>query len=94
MSETTSGPVWPDWQDDHAYSSCLHLNSRGWAWEFVRRNPGFQRDLSAVLRRVDLSRSGIADIIRMPASESDLSLWGILFCYLARKFRERLLVSS
>ncbi|RWX68858.1 DUF6499 domain-containing protein [Mesorhizobium sp. M2A.F.Ca.ET.039.01.1.1] len=82
MSETSSGPVWPDWQDDHAYAYSLHLASRGWAWEFLRRNPGFQKDLSAVLRRVDLSQSGIADITRMRASGSDLSVWGILFCKL------------
>ncbi|WP_245491058.1 MULTISPECIES: DUF6499 domain-containing protein [unclassified Mesorhizobium] len=82
MSETNSGPAWPDWQDDHAYAYSLHLTSRGWAWELLRRNPGFQNDLRAVSQRVDLSRSGIVDIIRIPASESDLSAWGILFCKL------------
>lgn len=92
MSETISGPVWPDWQDDHAYAYSQHLTSRGWAWEFLRRNPGFQNDLRAVLQRVDLSRSGTADIIRMAAAEPDLLFWGILFCKLAQEFRERLLV--
>ncbi len=82
MSETNSGPVWPDWRDDDAYAYCLHLTSRGWGWEFLRRNPEFQWDLSAFLRRVDLSQSELADIFRIPASESDLSFWGVLFCQL------------
>ncbi|MDQ3564748.1 MAG: DUF2285 domain-containing protein [Pseudomonadota bacterium] len=36
-------PPWlPDWKDEAAYSK--QLTPRGWAWEFLRRNPEYQSD--------------------------------------------------
>lgn len=84
MSETSSGPTWPDWQDDHAYAFSTHLPSRGWAWEFLRRNPVFQKDLAAVLRRANCSELLSQGVRRLPASAVDLSPWSLLFCKLDR----------
>ncbi|MFE0013745.1 transcriptional regulator domain-containing protein [Mesorhizobium sp. NPDC059054] len=63
----------------------MHLTSRGWAWEFLRRNPVFRKDLAVTLRGVVSSRSRSADIISLPANTVDLSRWGVLFCKFDRK---------
>lgn len=71
---------WPDWQDGGAYAYCAHLTSRGWAWEFLRRNPAFQNDLAKTLRSATSSRVQSADVFSLPARDVDLSRWGLLFC--------------
>ncbi|WP_353026636.1 hypothetical protein [Mesorhizobium sp. M1399] len=49
---------------------------RGWAWEFLRRNPAFQSDLLATLQQAHtLSRGALIDV---NASAGDLSRWGVL----------------
>lgn len=50
MDEIIPGPAWPDRQDDGDYGYVERLTSRGWAWEFLRRNPDFQKDLANALR--------------------------------------------
>jgi hypothetical protein len=85
MDETELNPVCPNWQDNGAYDYTAHLTSRGWAWEFLRRNPDFCRDLLHALRYT--ARSEVrADIflIRLPPRSVDLSRWGLLFCKLDR----------
>ena len=37
----------PDWKDPLAYAFCERLTSAQWAWEFLRRNPGYQREWQA-----------------------------------------------
>ncbi|WP_407941759.1 transcriptional regulator domain-containing protein [Mesorhizobium neociceri] len=66
-----------EWQDERSYDYTARLTLRGWAWEFLRRNPAFQRDLSAVRQQANaLSRGAFLDVI---ASAGDLSQWGVLF---------------
>ncbi|WP_368860641.1 DUF6499 domain-containing protein [Mesorhizobium sp. GbtcB19] len=87
------GPAWPDWQDDHSYAYCTHLTSRGWAWEFLRRNATFRERLNAALQVAERSRSPFDHMVRLsPRGTVDLSPWALLFCKLQRKFRERVLV--
>lgn len=74
----------PDWQDVGAYDYCMRLTSRGWAWEFLRRNPAFQDDLEIVLRSVTVSQVQSADVVRLPTDGGDLTRWGLLFCRLDR----------
>ncbi|WP_425484164.1 transcriptional regulator domain-containing protein [Allomesorhizobium camelthorni] len=53
------------------------MTLRGWAWEFLRRNPAFQRDLLAALQEANnLSPGALIEVI---ASDGDLSRWGVLF---------------
>ncbi|WP_352855579.1 DUF6499 domain-containing protein [Mesorhizobium sp. M0902] len=33
----------PDWWDKNSYGYTAHLTTRGWAWEFLRRNPAFRK---------------------------------------------------
>ncbi|MER8492372.1 DUF6499 domain-containing protein [Mesorhizobium australicum] len=56
MDETRPGPAWPDRQDDRAYGYVEQLTSRGWAWEFLRRNPDFQNHLTNALRDAERER--------------------------------------
>ncbi|MER8402224.1 DUF6499 domain-containing protein [Mesorhizobium sp. M1348] len=81
-----------DWQDHCSYDCTAHLTSGGWAWEFLRRNPAFQRDLLAALQQGNtLSRGALVDVI---ASAGDLSGWGVLFRPVLRAQCGRVLVSA
>ncbi|MER9751605.1 DUF6499 domain-containing protein [Mesorhizobium sp. M0140] len=84
MDETRPGPAWPDRQDDRAYGYVEQLTSRGWAWEFLRRNPDFQNHLTNALRGAERTNARSVDIISLPSNTVDLSRWGLLFCKLKR----------
>ncbi|MGX8009732.1 transcriptional regulator domain-containing protein [Mesorhizobium sp. ORM8.1] len=50
---------------------------RGWAWEFLRRNPAFQRDLGRALEQAEFAeRRFDIEVVR---SSLDLTQWGLLF---------------
>ncbi|SJM31863.1 conserved hypothetical protein [Mesorhizobium delmotii] len=66
-----------DWRDERSYDYTTGLTPREWAWEFLRRNPAFQRDLTAASQQADtLSYRPFLDVV---ASAGDLSRWGVLF---------------
>lgn len=71
--------VWPNWREDGAYAYCANLTNRGWAWEFLRRNPALRKDLTEALRSAAPSRILTADVIRLPESPVDLSAGGSCF---------------
>lgn len=56
----------PDWWDERSYDFTAQLMPRGWAWEFLRRNPAFQRDLLAALQTNNLSRGASVAGTRRP----------------------------
>ncbi|WFP65632.1 DUF6499 domain-containing protein [Mesorhizobium sp. WSM4904] len=85
MSDSSSGLAWPDWQDKNAYHYSASLTSRGWAWEFLRRNRIFRAEIAAALRWIDSSKTLTGTIFRMPPGAFDLSSWGLIFCKLDRK---------
>lgn len=84
MDEILPGPAWPDRQDDGDYRYVERLTSRGWAWEFLRRNPDFQKDLANALLGAERTNARSVDIISLPSNTVDLSRWGLLFCKLER----------
>ncbi|MER9643350.1 DUF6499 domain-containing protein [Mesorhizobium sp. M0239] len=84
MDEIIPGPAWPDRQDDDDYGYVERLTSRGWAWEFLRRNPDFQKDLANALLGAERTNPRSVDIISLPSNTVDLSRWGLLFCKLER----------
>ncbi|BBD36278.1 hypothetical protein Amn_11580 [Aminobacter sp. Y103A] len=68
---------WPDWQDEKSYRYTRHLTRRGWAWEFLRRNPTFQRDLRRALEQAEFGeRRFNVEVVRSPL---DLTRWRLLF---------------
>lgn len=71
---------WPDWQDEKSYRYTQHLTRRGWAWEFLRRDPAFQRDLGHALEQAEFAERWFdVEVVR---SSLDLTRWGLLFCKL------------
>ncbi|BCG82790.1 MULTISPECIES: transcriptional regulator domain-containing protein [unclassified Mesorhizobium] len=72
-----NGADWPDWQDEKSYRYTRYLTRRGWAWEFLRRNPAFQRDLRHALEQAEIAeRCFDIEVVR---SSLDLTRWGLLF---------------
>ena len=68
---------WPDWRDWNTYGHTLRLTRRGWAWEFLRRNPAFRRDLMRALKHARyVERRMDVNVITSPF---DLTGWGLLF---------------
>lgn len=66
-----------DWRDERSYDYTAGLTLREWAWEFLRRNPAFQRDLTAA--RQHCKTWSLQPFLDMVASAGDLSRWGVLF---------------
>ncbi|WP_436175734.1 transcriptional regulator domain-containing protein [Mesorhizobium sp. LjNodule214] len=65
------------WRDERSYDYTTGLTPREWAWEFLRRNPAFQRDVIAARRQANtLSHRPFLDVVTSPG---DLSHWGVLF---------------
>ena len=75
--------VLPDCSDVEAYAKTKHLTRLGWAWEFLRRNPHFRKDLARVLGDAELIEN--ADAFPVFRSATDLSHWGILFRGIVRR---------
>ena len=40
-----------DWKNEEDYAYCNDLDANGWAFEFLRRNPGYQKDWADFSRR-------------------------------------------
>ena len=73
----------PDWRDEKAYAYTARLTRREWAWEFLRRNGEFQRDLKTALEYADLQKETAA--ITIVKSPVDLTKWGAMFCDIAER---------
>jgi hypothetical protein len=40
-----------DWRSASAYAHAYEFDPRDFAWEYLRRNPGYRQDYSAAVRR-------------------------------------------
>lgn len=70
-----TGPA--DWCDERSYDYTSGLTPREWAWEFLRRNPAFRREVTAASQQTKtLSYHPFLEVV---ASAGDLSRWGVLF---------------
>ncbi|WP_141245775.1 DUF6499 domain-containing protein [Mesorhizobium sp. WSM3862] len=66
-----------DWRHERSYDYTTGLTPREWAWEFLRRNPAFQHDVTAASQQASiLAYRTFRDVV---ASAGDLSRWGVLF---------------
>jgi hypothetical protein len=63
-------PTTPDWRNAATYAYLQNLNRAELAWEFLRRNPNYNRDFRAAARRT----SGQADF-----PERLTRRWGLRF---------------
>jgi len=68
MSEYRPSPRFPNWSDPSAYpddetfrdSEDSSNYARGWAWEFLRRNPAYQEDYDRALNGDNASQEEVA----------------------------------
>jgi len=77
MGILPTGQVWPP--EDGAYDYIETLNSNELAWEFLRRNPDYQRDFAALappLPAPEILSSGHV-IWHVPEASADGSHWGL-----------------
>jgi hypothetical protein len=68
----------PDWRDPAAYETLRALDAPGFAWEFLRRNPEFQRD------RSKLERADSQGTLSKADEEAFTSRWGCKFTRAAK----------
>ena len=62
-----------DWRSPDAYEDLRSLDAPGFAWEYLRRNPEFQRDQSKLERA---ARGGALDSAE---EEAFTRRWGVRF---------------
>lgn len=73
----------PNWRDAGAYGGVRPLDAAGYAWEFLKRNPLFVRELR-LLRRIAHRR-------KLTRVEQELFAlrWGVRFRWAQRNGRQR-----
>lgn len=81
-----------DWWEERSYDYTSGLTPRGWAWEFLRRNPAFQRAVIAAPQQANpLPHQPSLDMV---TPTGDLSRWGVLFRRVLWAKFGRILVSA
>lgn len=66
----------PDWRRSETYEYTRALPRRGWAWEFLRRNPDYQREPPPLPDRMLQPRLTVFTLRRERSAEAR---WGLLF---------------
>ena len=70
----------PGPSDVPAYDYTRSLTRRGWAWEFLRRNPAYCRDWSRSRAAATVERFGsIGAVVKLSIESPELANWGLLF---------------
>ncbi|WP_420492389.1 transcriptional regulator domain-containing protein [Allomesorhizobium alhagi] len=70
---------WPDWRHRQAYDYAGRLPRTAWAWEFLRRNPQFQRDHAKMAPPARIVRRCAERIIELKTRASPLTQCSLLF---------------
>ncbi|WP_394893328.1 transcriptional regulator domain-containing protein [Mesorhizobium sp. AaZ16] len=79
MRATECRSGWPDWHHDSAYDYVSRLPRTAWAWEFLRRNPKFQRDYAKTAPAFTVRRHAEIGIIELTTGASPITQWNLLF---------------
>jgi len=68
-------PLKRDWRDENDYEFTKKLTPQGWAWEFLRRNPDYQKDWKELLKRYqhETKRNSVPDRIDVKGAATK---WG------------------
>ncbi|WP_352906942.1 DUF6499 domain-containing protein [Mesorhizobium sp. M0816] len=79
--EATVGlECWPDWRRHEAYHYARRLPRTARAWEFLRRNPQFQRDHAKMAPSACIvGAQADMKIIELTTGSSFLRQWSLLF---------------
>lgn len=84
MSEDAPPPAPSrDWQKESDYRDLENLDRRGFAWEYLRRNPDYRDQHKHDASVLDLSHQGVRVIIPSAVSSLPIS-WGLRFRGVAR----------
>ena len=69
-----------DWRRRESYRYTAALPRRGWAWEFLRRNPDYRRDAAALstAAAMEACDDGLT-VLTAGAARRALARWGLLF---------------
>lgn len=59
-----------NWRDPEYYAELRDVNAAGFAWEFLRRNPDYVAEASAILRMGDVAPSTLSQFSQR---------WGLSF---------------
>ncbi|WP_225248179.1 transcriptional regulator domain-containing protein [Mesorhizobium sp. J8] len=76
---TAARAFWPDWRRHETYHYTRRLPRTGWAWEFLRRNPQFQRDHAKMAAPASTVGAGGTNVIELTTGSLFLSQWSLLF---------------
>jgi hypothetical protein len=72
-------PARPDWRDEAQYRHLLDVDRPGWAWEWLRRKPGYvKEERDAPAPEIDVSAASCTTILRCPPQRRGGS-WGLCF---------------
>jgi hypothetical protein len=63
----------PDWRSESAYEHLKPLNAKGFAWEFLRRNINFQKDVE------ELERAQQHGTLTRTKRDAFAAKWGVRF---------------
>lgn len=72
----------PDWRNRSHYDYTVSLSRRGWAWEFLRRNPEFRKatqSLKPSLVGIDTPSPALKTVSLVRALRP-LEDWGVVYC--------------
>ena len=80
-------PARPDWRDEAQYRHLLDVDRPGWAWEWLRRKPGYvKEERDAPAPEIDVSAASCTTILRCPPQRRGGS-WDLCFRGDAPSFR-------
>lgn len=76
MPETPAPPPTRDWRDEDAYAELERLDRRGFAWEYLRRNPDYRHEWNSNEDAAQIV--GGVSVLRAVASAIP-PIWGLRF---------------
>jgi hypothetical protein len=94
MSEPDDATEEPDWRRRETYEYTRGLPRRGWAWEFLRRNPDYRREWAPPADATIDTIEPHLTLLRLHPREQGNGRWGVLFRRLTAFQCDRLLVSK
>lgn len=95
MSEPDGTADEPDWRRSETYDYTRSLPRRGWAWEFLRRNPDYRREWMPPPDKATIEAIRPALTVQtLRATEHDRPQRGLLFRQFTESQCDRILASG
>lgn len=69
----------PNWREPEKYKALLKLDRAGWAWKWLRRNPGYIDRMAGRPPKPPLILPGTGVSIIPASNADDASDWGLRF---------------